>query len=120
MTDAELLKDLRRVAEVLNSSTVSRPNYPKQGKFGITTFNSRFGGWNKALVAAGLVTSHEINISDERLFENILILWQHYGRAAASDRTILITFNDIAGAIQSPLRWLAGFTSWVRQLLERI
>jgi hypothetical protein len=68
------------VAELLNSSTVSRPTYPKHGRYGATTFNSRFGGWNKALTAAGLTTSHEINIPDERLFENIFILWQHYGK----------------------------------------
>lgn len=80
VTDAELLTDLRRVAQLLNSSTVSRPTYPKFGRYGVTTFNSRFGSWNKALIAAGLATSHEINIPDERLFENIFILWQHYGR----------------------------------------
>jgi hypothetical protein len=80
VTDAELLTDLRRVAELLNSSTVSRPTYPRHGRYGVTTFNSRFGSWNKALMAAGLITSHEINIPDERLFENILMLWQHYGR----------------------------------------
>ena len=80
VTDEELLTDLRRVAQLLNSSTVSRPTYPKHGQFGVTTFNSRFGSWNKALIAAGLTTSHENNIPDERLYENILILWQHYGR----------------------------------------
>jgi hypothetical protein len=80
VTDTELLTDLRRVAELLNSSTVSRPTYPQHGRYGVTTFNSRFGSWNKALIAAGLTPSHEINISDERLFENMLTLWQHYGR----------------------------------------
>jgi Homing endonuclease associated repeat/HNH endonuclease len=80
LTDAELLTDLRRVAQLLKSSTVSRPTYPKFGQYGVTTFNTRFGSWNKALIAAGLSTSHEINIPDERLFENIFVLWQHYGR----------------------------------------
>lgn len=80
VSDAELLSDLRRVAELLHASSVSRPTYPKHGRYGVTTFNNRFGGWNKALAAAGLATSHEINIPDERLFENIFILWQHYGQ----------------------------------------
>jgi hypothetical protein len=40
----------------------------------------RFGSWNKALLAAGLALSNEVNISDERLFENVLILWQHFAR----------------------------------------
>lgn len=80
VTDAELIADLRRVAELLGKPTVSRPNYPKYGRYGVSTFNSRFGSWNKALIAAGLSKSHENNISDERLFENLLTLWQHYGR----------------------------------------
>jgi hypothetical protein len=80
VTDAELLTDLRRVAELLESFTVSRPIYPKHGRYGVTTFNSRFGSWNKALTAAGLTTFHQINIPDQRLFENILILWQHFGQ----------------------------------------
>ncbi|QVL54386.1 MAG: HNH endonuclease [Cyanobium sp. M30B3] len=29
---------------------------------------------------AGLSISNEINFSDERLFENLLVLWQHFGR----------------------------------------
>lgn len=38
------------------------------------------GSWNKALLAAGLSLVHEIDIPDERLFENLLALWQRYGR----------------------------------------
>jgi hypothetical protein len=45
-----------------------------------STVIRRFGSWNKALLAAGLSISHEIHISDERLFKNLLVLWQHYGR----------------------------------------
>jgi hypothetical protein len=32
------------------------------------------------LLAAGLSLSNEVDIPDERLFENLLALWQHYGR----------------------------------------
>ncbi len=78
--DVELLADLKRVAEMLGASTVSMPKYNECGKYNNTTVARRFGSWNNALLKAGLSVSNEVNISDERLFENILTLWQHYGR----------------------------------------
>jgi hypothetical protein len=80
VTDAELLADLRRVAQLFNASAVSQPQYRKHGQYDDTTVGRRFGTWNKAILAAGLSLSNEYNITDERLFENLLILWQHYGR----------------------------------------
>ena len=38
----------------------------------------RFGTWNKAVIAAGLDVANEINISDEKIFENIMLLWEHF------------------------------------------
>jgi len=78
--DAELLIDLKRIAEMLGSSTVSQPKYRECGQYADTTVARRFGSWNNALLKAGLTLSHEVNISDYRLFENILTLWQHYGK----------------------------------------
>lgn len=80
VSDEELLADLRRVAESLGASTVSMPKYRELGKFDDSNLAKRFGTWNSALSEAGLTISNEVNISDERLFENILVLWQHYGR----------------------------------------
>jgi len=80
VTDAELLADLRRVAHQLNTSAVSQPTYQKHGQYDFTTVSRRFGTWNKAIIAAGLSISNEVDISDDRLFENLLVLWQHYGR----------------------------------------
>ncbi|HEX5038206.1 MAG TPA: HNH endonuclease [bacterium] len=79
VSDSELLADLCRVAQLLNKTTVSQPQYREHGKYDHTTIARRFG-WNKALIAAGLSLSNEVNIPDERLFENLLALWQHYGR----------------------------------------
>lgn len=80
VTDAELLDDLRSIAERRGTPSVSRPQYSQHGKYGATTIHTRFGSWNKALVAAGLPLIHENDIPDERLFENLLVLWQHFGR----------------------------------------
>ncbi len=76
----KLLADLRKVAESLGGITVPQKKYDKVGSYDSSTLVRRFGTWNKALLAAGLSLSNEIDISDQRLFENILLLWQHYGR----------------------------------------
>lgn len=80
VSDVELLTDLKRVSELINTSLVSMLKYDEHGKYDITTVARRFGSWNNALIKAGLAISNETNIPDERLFENILRLWQHFGR----------------------------------------
>ena len=80
VSDEELLADLRAVAARLGKETVGLKEYRKVGKYDDTTASNRFGSWNKALRAAGLTVSNEVDISDDRLFENLLVLWQHYGR----------------------------------------
>ncbi len=79
-TSFELLADLRRVAGATSQSTVSQKQYKELGKHDHMTLASRFGSWKRALAAAGLGISKKAGISDEILFENILRLWQHYGR----------------------------------------
>lgn len=78
--NAELISDLKRVAKLLKSETVSQKKYADLGIYDCSTLIRRFGSWNKALLLAELSVSNEINIPDSRLFENLLILWQHYGR----------------------------------------
>jgi hypothetical protein len=80
VSDEALLADLLRVAEMLGTSTVSMPKYREYGHFDDSNLAKRFGTWNNALLRAGLTISNEVNIADDRLFENILTLWQHYGR----------------------------------------
>lgn len=80
VSDAELIGDLQRVAKSLNLSTVSQKKYARLGVYDYSTIIRRFGSWNKALLLAGLSLSNEVDISDERLFENLLTLWQHFGR----------------------------------------
>ena len=80
LSDEEIISDIKFVASKLGAETVSMPKYKQHGKYDETNIARRFGSWNNALVAAGLAISNELNISDERLFENILTLWQHFGR----------------------------------------
>ena len=80
VSDDELIADLQRVAQSLNSKTVPQQKYGALGTFDYSTVTRRFGSWNNALRLAGLSLSNEVDISDERLFENLLVLWQHLGR----------------------------------------
>ncbi len=80
ISDRELIADLQRIASCLGTSSVSYDRYKELGTYHADTFQRRFGSWNEALRLAGLEISSRINIPDEELFENILGLWQHYGR----------------------------------------
>jgi hypothetical protein len=76
----ELLSDIRRVAAQLGRNVVSMKLYAQNGRYDPGTVARRFGTWNKAMLAVELKKANEINISDERLFENLMVLWEHYGR----------------------------------------
>jgi len=80
ITDEELIADLRRVANMAGSDTVSNRQYQSMGRYAAITQSQRFGSWNDALRQAGLSILNRMSIPDEDLFENILGLWQHYGR----------------------------------------
>lgn len=80
VSDSDIIADLKRVAALSANGTVSQPFYRTNGTFDERNISRRFGSWNRALETAGLAISNEVNISDERLFENLLNLWQNYGR----------------------------------------
>lgn len=80
VSNDEILTDMRRAAELAGTSVLSQRLYSEFGKFNPSTALRRFGTWNNAVVAAGLEIANELNISDERLYENIMRLWEHYGR----------------------------------------
>lgn len=52
--DEELLNDLRRVAAICPKPTIQE--YNKHGQYGDLTLRLRFGGFKKALKAAGLIS----------------------------------------------------------------
>lgn len=80
VSDDDLISDIRRVAQLVGSNAVSFRLYSELGNYSPSTAASRFGTWNNALIAAGLEIGGERDIIDERLFENLMCLWEHYGR----------------------------------------
>ena len=110
VSDAELLADLQRVAVSLGKNTVGEKEYRRVGKYDDSTTTRRFGSWNGALKAAGLTISNKSEIEDEELFENILTLWQHYGRQPTR-RELALPPSRVS---QSP--YLRRFRSWIAAL----
>ena len=75
-TDEELLDDLKKVAKLLNKNRVTQVEYQEFGQFSRSTFQNRFGSWNKALITAQLDTSLEQNIAEIELFDNLETMWK--------------------------------------------
>lgn len=80
VSNEEILADIQRAATLAGTRVISQRLYSEFGKFDPTTASRHFGTWNKAVVAAGLEVANEINIPDNRLFENLMLLWEYYGR----------------------------------------
>lgn len=78
ISDQELLNDIKRVSNLLNTKVLSRDDYNKYGKYSRTTIGRRFGSWKIALEKIGLAPVHSgiknvfnINVSDEQLLNDL-------------------------------------------------
>ena len=80
VSNEEIISDIRRVSKLAGTNSVSFRLYSKLGSYHPSTAALRFGTWNDALEAACLKIASERNIGDERLFENLMRLWEYYGR----------------------------------------
>jgi hypothetical protein len=79
-TNAHLIADLQRIATKLGTSHVPQNTYRNIGAYSSAVMKTRFGSWNKALAAAGLLTQHRTRLTTEELFENIIAVWTALGR----------------------------------------
>lgn len=80
VSDDELVADIRRVAAQVAPKAISFRAYSEFGSYHPSTAALRFGSWNAAIAAAGLEVAAERDISDDRLFDNLMKLWEFYGR----------------------------------------
>lgn len=79
-SDEELFADLRRVAGEIGRNRVTIDEYNDKGRFHATTLTRRFGSWFVATDKAGLDRTRNLNIPNEKLFENLVELWTALGR----------------------------------------
>lgn len=86
ISDEEYYRDLRRVAEILNLSTVPYDEYRKYGKYSAEYIFKRFGKWNTALENAGLNSTgfDKTKITEQECFDEIERMWRLLGRQPTS------------------------------------
>lgn len=81
LTNDEILKELQRVAAMFGGGTLTVEQFKSVAAIGPDTVRSRFGSWPQALQAAGIESAnHGRRYSDEECFENLLRVWEHFGR----------------------------------------
>jgi hypothetical protein len=86
MTDAELIDELRLVASKLGRDVVTTREVDEHSRVGSAIFRRRFGSWKSAIQSAGLsVARSGQRFTNDELFENLLAVWTHYGRAPTYD-----------------------------------
>jgi 5-methylcytosine-specific restriction endonuclease McrA len=78
--EADLLAEVQRVATLLSQPTVTAEQFDEHATFHSSTVTRRFGTWFKALEAAGLPKTRNLNLSNEALFENLVNVWLSLGR----------------------------------------
>lgn len=85
-TDDDILQELRRVAVKLDRKSVPQSEFRRHSKIGLATVSNRFGSWNAAVEAAGLVPIspgphfEPKRIDDEELLLDLMRLYREYGK----------------------------------------
>lgn len=110
LSDEELLDELRRVATLRGTKTLTREGFRVHAK-GVSdaAIARRFGSWAEGLRKAGLeVSPLGRRWSDDDYFENVLAVWTHYGRPPRYAEMNLPPSRITAGAYE------AKFGTWGR------
>jgi hypothetical protein len=87
MDQQEMIAELRRVAEKLQSTGLTQRQFREHSLVSVSTVKGKFGSWNHAVEAAGLNVSprfspelHQTKLSDDELLREIIRLTQELGR----------------------------------------
>lgn len=86
ISEHEILEDIKRVANLLQSNTLTKPLYEKHGNYGFTTIRRKFGKWSTALDKCNLKVKVPIYNSDEDLFINLANVWTKLGKQPSSKK----------------------------------
>lgn len=79
--DAALIAEMRKVAERLGLTSLTRRQYAINSEISSSAVERRFGSWSSALKAAGLHSvPHGRRHTDAEYFENLLAVWAHHAR----------------------------------------
>ena len=79
-SDMDVADDLKRVAGIINTKTLTNKEYSTYGKYHASTLIHKYGSWNKVLELAGMRPNLNRNFTNEDLFEEIERIWTMLGR----------------------------------------
>ena len=80
ISTGDLINDLKRVAKILNKSTLTMDDYESLGMHSRGPFKKAFRYWHNALEKAGLKRIIYHGITNEEYFENLEEVWTKLGR----------------------------------------
>lgn len=117
-TDDELLSELRIVSEKVGGVPVTVELFNQQARMNAETLRRRFGSWWAALRRANLPISNlGRRYSDVEYFENLLVVWTHYGRQPKYGEMDRIPSCIPSGAYEA--KW-GTWTKALLAFLERV
>ena len=79
-SDQDVINDLKRVASLLTTETLTAKEYDTYGLYSSSTLAKRYGSWNKLLKLANMEPTLHRNITDKEMFEELERLWTLLGR----------------------------------------
>jgi hypothetical protein len=95
--DASLVTELRRIAQVTGSTTVTKADIRAVGRVSYSAVVKRFGALRHALALAGLQSTRFMKATDEELLAIVLDLWQRVlekeGRTPQKDDLKIYEFS---------------------------
>ncbi len=112
LTEDELIADLKRVSEEIESSIVSTEDYKKLGKYSKSAISRKFGTWKNALEKADLQKARNWGTTESEYWDNLKQVWIRLARQPKY-KEMVIPFSKLSGTA-----YLHKFGSW-RKALER-
>lgn len=77
----DVAQELRRVAAAVEPQPLTVQLFNAKSSIGVGAVRARFGSWRGGVRAAGLdVTPLGRRYTDEECYQNLLVVWTHYGR----------------------------------------
>jgi hypothetical protein len=115
-SESELIADLQRVAQLVQSTHLTVDDYAVHGSFPITSVRKYFKLWRQALEVAGLrVGANSRRYTDEECFENLSYRVDAPWSPAPAPRNASESLNHRRKGVHRPLGHVAARSSCFRR-----
>lgn len=110
ISDADLLDDLRRVAQMIGRRYIPTQDYELHGRFNVGTIQRRFGSWKEAQIRAGLAGESRPTATRELLINDL----QRVTKALGKTGLTLVDYRQFGMWSEQPFVRLFG--GWMQAL----